>query len=230
MEGFGLMPLEALACGTPVVATNYGGPRQYLDQWPCGSVEPAGIVKADLDVPGVFCDYAEIDVPAVAERMAMMLWACQMAFGDGDGRWRWNASWLGASQLPLRENAPQLPHWRVILHRPPDDGSWAIPELEDILPPGPGTASWDSEDTTLYGFSPSGLGSLDLALEAIAEGGNIGYADGIASDGLPPWWRDAASQSDAEERLQSHLDQLNFWWADLLEHIRATGWWPKCVQ
>lgn len=30
LEGFGLMPLKAMSCGTPAIATDYSGPRDYL--------------------------------------------------------------------------------------------------------------------------------------------------------------------------------------------------------
>lgn len=39
-EGFGLIPLQAMACGVPVVATNYDGPTQYLTSDNAILVEP----------------------------------------------------------------------------------------------------------------------------------------------------------------------------------------------
>jgi GT2 family glycosyltransferase len=41
-EGFGLIPLQALACGTRVVATNYDGPATYLNATNAILVEPRG--------------------------------------------------------------------------------------------------------------------------------------------------------------------------------------------
>jgi glycosyltransferase involved in cell wall biosynthesis len=40
-EPFGLVVVEALACGTPVVAMNSGGPREILDDFLCGKLSPS---------------------------------------------------------------------------------------------------------------------------------------------------------------------------------------------
>ena len=40
-EPFGLVVVEALACGTPVVAMNSGGPREILNDLPCGKLCPS---------------------------------------------------------------------------------------------------------------------------------------------------------------------------------------------
>lgn len=49
-EPFGLVVVEALACGTPVVAMDNGGPREVLDNLPCGmlcgSVDASQIADA----------------------------------------------------------------------------------------------------------------------------------------------------------------------------------------
>jgi glycogen(starch) synthase len=49
-EPFGLVVVEALACGTPVVAMDSGGPREVLNNLPCGmlcgSVEASQIADA----------------------------------------------------------------------------------------------------------------------------------------------------------------------------------------
>jgi glycosyltransferase involved in cell wall biosynthesis len=229
MEGFGLMPLEALACGTPVVATNYGGPKQYLDASRVGTVEPLVIRMEDLDVPGLHCEYAVIDLRAAA--LAMTLEIDDNRPVADVSEWAWGSGWLNWLYLwHVRGAANAGPPSVFEMQPPPDDGSWSIPELEDILPHGPGMAASPSAAMSSYGFSPTGLGSLDLALETISHGGCLRDVGEKGLSSLPPWWLSATSQSDAEERLQSHLDQLDFWWADLLEHIRATGWWPKCVQ
>jgi glycosyltransferase involved in cell wall biosynthesis len=41
-EAFGLVALEALACGVPVVATNAGGLKEIVVHGECGLVVPAG--------------------------------------------------------------------------------------------------------------------------------------------------------------------------------------------
>ena len=51
-EGFGLIPLQAMACGVQVVSTNYDGPTQYLDESNSILVEPAGLYHPKLpEVP-----------------------------------------------------------------------------------------------------------------------------------------------------------------------------------
>jgi len=52
-EGFGLMPLEAMACGTPAVVTAYDGPLAYADDSTAVLIEPdtIGAPPAHLDVP-----------------------------------------------------------------------------------------------------------------------------------------------------------------------------------
>ncbi|MDD3494112.1 MAG: glycosyltransferase family 4 protein, partial [Candidatus Thermoplasmatota archaeon] len=42
-EGFGLIPLQALACGTPVVTTRYDGPATYLNEDNAVLIEPRGL-------------------------------------------------------------------------------------------------------------------------------------------------------------------------------------------
>jgi len=76
------------------------------------------------------------------------------------------------------------------------------------------------------GYFPRGLGLLDMALWARSHVPDFVVADcDCKVTGLPPWWDGASGQAEAEERLASHLEQLTFWWADLLHHIRRTGWW-----
>lgn len=42
IEGFALIPLEAMACGTGVIITNYGGPQEYADESNALLLEPTG--------------------------------------------------------------------------------------------------------------------------------------------------------------------------------------------
>jgi glycosyltransferase involved in cell wall biosynthesis/GT2 family glycosyltransferase len=64
-EGFGLMPLQSMACGTPCLITNYDGPTQYANDDNCILVEPAGF--EDVLNPGD--QWAILDTDAIVEAM-----------------------------------------------------------------------------------------------------------------------------------------------------------------
>jgi glycosyltransferase involved in cell wall biosynthesis len=69
-EGFGLTIAEAMAAGKPVVATDYGGSRDFLDE-DCGYPVPASIRTLDRDhghytKGGV---WAEVDETALRDRL-----------------------------------------------------------------------------------------------------------------------------------------------------------------
>lgn len=55
-EGLGMSPLEALACETPVVATDVGGLPEALDHGRCGILVPPGDVAATADAIGRLLD------------------------------------------------------------------------------------------------------------------------------------------------------------------------------
>ena len=48
-EGLGISPLEALACGTPVVVSDTGGLREVVDGGRCGLLVPQGDARATAD-------------------------------------------------------------------------------------------------------------------------------------------------------------------------------------
>jgi glycosyltransferase involved in cell wall biosynthesis/GT2 family glycosyltransferase len=53
MEGFGLVPLQAMACGTQVLVTDYHGPREYATQENALLLETTGEVAANERYPGI---------------------------------------------------------------------------------------------------------------------------------------------------------------------------------
>ena len=68
-EGFGLIPLQALACGTRVVATRYDGPATYLTEANAVLVEPRGTYHPKVkDVPEAD-EWAQIDAGDFATAM-----------------------------------------------------------------------------------------------------------------------------------------------------------------
>jgi glycosyltransferase involved in cell wall biosynthesis len=71
-EGFGLTVAEAMALGKPVVATDYGGVRDFLDA-SCGYPVPARTVRLGEDL-GVYRRgglWGEIDEAALAQALAL---------------------------------------------------------------------------------------------------------------------------------------------------------------
>jgi glycosyltransferase involved in cell wall biosynthesis len=75
--------LEALACGTPVICTDWSGPREVVDSavgmlLPVARTIPAGPYLADPDVADAQAQMVEVDVHATAR-------ALRRAFEDRDG-------------------------------------------------------------------------------------------------------------------------------------------------
>lgn len=68
-EGFGLMPLQSMACGTPVIVTDYHGPQQYATKenaylLPVTEMQPAQDTREPERVP-----WAMYDLDTLAEIM-----------------------------------------------------------------------------------------------------------------------------------------------------------------
>lgn len=113
---------------------------------------------------------------------------------------------------------------------PPDEPSWVEPLASLGIPGFPLVGMRLPEDLTWFawsgGYYPRGLGLIDVVLWAKANGVPVTRGECECTiTGDPPWWDGASGQAEAEERLGSHLEQLDYWWADLLHHIRKTGWW-----
>lgn len=58
-EGFGLTPLEAMACGVPVVATRVGAFEELVVDGPTGTLVPPGDVDALADAAAAILDRAD---------------------------------------------------------------------------------------------------------------------------------------------------------------------------
>jgi len=70
-EGFGLPPLEAMACGTPTLVTNFHGPSQYAHEDNCYLLPPGVIEPERSVIPGQVhrIDWAYFDLDVLAGLM-----------------------------------------------------------------------------------------------------------------------------------------------------------------
>jgi glycosyltransferase involved in cell wall biosynthesis len=100
-EGFGMLPLEALACGVPVVATDCTGHSEYLPR-PGAVIVPTGDLEAIDDGPGAMAPSLRTDDVANAIVYAYKNWRAQMSDAQGAAEqlreaWSWAAvtrGWL----------------------------------------------------------------------------------------------------------------------------------------
>lgn len=75
LETFGVAPIEALACGVPVIATDCGGSRSYMNEFN-GLLIPANDVKAMSEAISYMIEhYMEYDRKRIAED-------CKLRFSD----------------------------------------------------------------------------------------------------------------------------------------------------
>lgn len=70
-EGFGLMPLEAMARGIPVIATAWSGMVEFVNEGTAWPVQPDGVERATLyeRIYGGEMYWAKVNAAKVAERM-----------------------------------------------------------------------------------------------------------------------------------------------------------------
>ena len=67
LETFGVAPIEALACGVPLIATDCGGPRSYMNDFN-GLLIPVNDVKAMAEAIAYMKEhYMEYDRKRIAE-------------------------------------------------------------------------------------------------------------------------------------------------------------------
>jgi len=291
MEAFGMMPLEAMACGTPSIVTAWDGPLQYQCGGGMSMVLPDGVEATDIPGGGgKTCEMAAIHASKVGYTMIVAASnggaVDKSALRSNALNWTWDAAaeklvaaverWISPPRLQWwfpRQVAREGTSYQTVkmeakyssgdigaamyvatnrldgfmfqqaddMHvkfpmpigvtcYPADDAEWTEP-LANIGLSGAPFAGVHMDNATWWldwpgGYFPRGLGLVDLVLWAKANGVAVGHGECVRSVlGDPPWWDGASGQAEAEERLASHLGQLDFWWSDLLHHIRTTGWW-----
>ena len=118
-EGFGLMPLEAMACGQPPIVLNHDGPASYATADNCILVEPAGAGH-----PGVpFKDVPEAAGPgcAVVSQASLVVAFRRVAEGEAEGlregalataaAWTWERAARGLVAAVERHIGPVRRRW-----------------------------------------------------------------------------------------------------------------------
>lgn len=108
-EGFGLVPLEALACGVPVVATACTGHSEYLATSPPGfKVVPHGVLAPMDDFPGAYAPSVRVaDIEdALAEAFARWPQLAAAAEENADALradWSWEKKNVPALKKMIQE-------------------------------------------------------------------------------------------------------------------------------
>lgn len=110
-EGFGLQPLEAMACGLPVIAPAYSGMSEFIGPAVAVVLPTRGETTAHLYKPiyGHECEWADLHVDDVADRMRWcydhreeaQAIGCRAAAYVAD-RWSWEAAGRGAYNALLQ--------------------------------------------------------------------------------------------------------------------------------
>lgn len=150
-EGFGLMPLQAMACGTPTIVTDYHGPTQYARADNCYLLPIAGEQPEPVASHGARVPWGMYSIDTLAEIMrsaeARERREAIVTAGLAEAQ-QW--TWARSAQTLLEQIAAQVGHVR---RRP---RKWHSPKiaLSVVMPVRNGAAKLETTLRTLYRCAP----------------------------------------------------------------------------